>query len=370
MTYIYRVLDNGIFSYSYNNQMNWYGEYQGQNAYYYGQQGGYNNGQQGGYNNEQQSGYNEQQGDYYEQNGQQAGYYGQQGQYYGQEDGEGSDVPFEQWAMMNTEKGEIAKTIYTVAAWIAVVATFLWLFGSIILGFFTPCGRVFCCRSSLHSNSKSMPGIFIGFTLMFANMLLVCSILFAEMDNGSDSDFYEYFNEDEDQDSRMYRTSRKKILKKASNAIAILSLFLSVIYGGYGLSCFFFKDILNEEINSESNGDYEGKVMATEDMCRQISSNSTQLGMHGRKVNERNSGQMSRQNSNRSDLARQNITQDQISSGIRDDILSPTDGADGLLSYNPDLSRSVSPIVPRQVLTTAMISDIDYEEKPNLGQVV
>jgi hypothetical protein len=72
------------------------------------------------------------------------------------------------------------------AMWTAVLATLLAIFGAVVLGWQSPTGVYYtCCSPQVHRTTPLALGSFIGALLMFANMTLVCSILFGEFDVSS-----------------------------------------------------------------------------------------------------------------------------------------------------------------------------------------
>ena len=67
------------------------------------------------------------------------------------------------------------------ALWAGVLAALLSVFGTVILGYKSPTGLYYtCCNSSVHQTTPLGIGSFIGALLMFANLTLVCSVLFGE----------------------------------------------------------------------------------------------------------------------------------------------------------------------------------------------
>lgn len=67
------------------------------------------------------------------------------------------------------------------ALWTGVLAALLSVFGTVILGWQSPTGLYYtCCSSSVHKTTPLGIGSFIGALLMFANLTLVCSVLFGE----------------------------------------------------------------------------------------------------------------------------------------------------------------------------------------------
>ena len=69
------------------------------------------------------------------------------------------------------------------ALWTGVLAALLSVFGTVILGWQSPTGLCYtCCSSSVHRTTPLGIGSFIGALLMFANLTLVCSVLFGEFE--------------------------------------------------------------------------------------------------------------------------------------------------------------------------------------------
>jgi hypothetical protein len=86
----------------------------------------------------------------------------------------------------NSEDAEMAVTSRAMAfaaLWTAVLATLMSIFGTVILGWQSPTGRYYtCCSARVHRTTPLALGSFIGALLMFANLTLVCSVLFGEFE--------------------------------------------------------------------------------------------------------------------------------------------------------------------------------------------
>ena len=84
----------------------------------------------------------------------------------------------------NREDLEVAVTSRALAfsaSWAGVLTTLLSVFGTVILGWQSPTGLYYtCCSTSVHRTTPLGIGSFIGALLMFANLTLVCSVLFGE----------------------------------------------------------------------------------------------------------------------------------------------------------------------------------------------
>ena len=69
------------------------------------------------------------------------------------------------------------------ALWTAVLAALLSIFGTVVLGWQSPTGEYYtCCAPQVHRTTPLALGSFIGSLLMFANLTLVCSVLFGEFE--------------------------------------------------------------------------------------------------------------------------------------------------------------------------------------------
>ena len=69
------------------------------------------------------------------------------------------------------------------ALWTAVLSALMAVFGTVILGWQSPTGRYYtCCSSNVHRTTPLGLGSFIGALLMFANLTLICSVLFGEFE--------------------------------------------------------------------------------------------------------------------------------------------------------------------------------------------
>lgn len=84
---------------------------------------------------------------------------------------------------LNAEVAVTSRAMAFAALWTVVLATLLGLLGTVILGFQSPTGQYYkCCSSSVHRTTPLGLGSFIGALIMFANLTLVCSVLFGEFE--------------------------------------------------------------------------------------------------------------------------------------------------------------------------------------------
>lgn len=69
------------------------------------------------------------------------------------------------------------------AIWTAVLSGILVIYGTVILGIRMPTGKYYaCCAGNVHRMTPLSLGAFGGSLLMFANLTLVCAILFGEFE--------------------------------------------------------------------------------------------------------------------------------------------------------------------------------------------
>ena len=69
------------------------------------------------------------------------------------------------------------------ALWTVILSAILGIFGTVLLGFQSPTGTYYwCCSLNVHKTTPMVLGIFMGALLMFANLTLVCSVLFGEFE--------------------------------------------------------------------------------------------------------------------------------------------------------------------------------------------
>ena len=81
----------------------------------------------------------------------------------------------------NPEVAVTSRALAFSASWAGVLAALLSVFGTVILGWQSPTGLYYtCCSTSVHQTTPLGIGSFIGALLMFANLTLVCSVLFGE----------------------------------------------------------------------------------------------------------------------------------------------------------------------------------------------
>lgn len=81
------------------------------------------------------------------------------------------------------EMAVTSRAMAFAALWTAVLATLMAIFGTVILGWQSPTGQYYtCCSSQVHRTTPLALGSFIGALLMFANLTLVCSVLFGEFE--------------------------------------------------------------------------------------------------------------------------------------------------------------------------------------------
>lgn len=86
-------------------------------------------------------------------------------------------------AERDAEIAVTSRAMAFAALWTAVLAALLSIFGTVVLGWQSPTGVYYtCCAPQVHRTTPLALGSFIGALLMFANLTLVCSVLFGEFE--------------------------------------------------------------------------------------------------------------------------------------------------------------------------------------------
>jgi hypothetical protein len=104
------------------------------------------------------------------------------GQYYNNNNGGGEGNSQDEEYEMDPEIAVTSRALVFSALWTAVLSALMSIFGTVILGWKSPLSGQYytCCTSSVHKTTPLGLGSFIGALLMFANLTLICSILFGE----------------------------------------------------------------------------------------------------------------------------------------------------------------------------------------------
>jgi hypothetical protein len=98
-------------------------------------------------------------------------------------DGQGSQDMAAEDERTDPEVAVTSRALAFSALWTGVMAALLSVFGTVILGWQSPTGQYYtCCSSSVHRTTPLGLGSFIGALMMFANLTLICSVLFGEFE--------------------------------------------------------------------------------------------------------------------------------------------------------------------------------------------
>lgn len=132
------------------------------------------------------------------------------------------------------------------ALWTMVLSSLIGIYGTVILGFVSPWHGTYywCCRNSVHKTTPMILGSFIGALLMYANLTLVCSVLFGEF---KVRDYTEGGGENEDN-----QDNGEQNLSRSSTVFSILCMFLTILYAGFAALVFTYSaDLLRENEEDE-----------------------------------------------------------------------------------------------------------------------
>lgn len=98
-------------------------------------------------------------------------------------EGQGSQDMAEEEGRADPEVAVTSRALAFSALWTGVMAALMSVFGTVILGWQSPTGQYYtCCSSSVHRTTPLGLGSFIGALLMFANLTLICSVLFGDFE--------------------------------------------------------------------------------------------------------------------------------------------------------------------------------------------
>ena len=154
-----------------------------------------------------------------------------QQQYYNQE---GEEVK------NDMETSVTSRAMAFTALWTMVLSSLIGIYGTVVLGFISPTGKYYwCCSNRVHKTTPMIIGAFIGSLLMYANLTLVCSVLFGEF---KVRDYNDQGGKEEDR--------RDENLSKSSTAFSIMCMFLTILYAGFSALVFTYSNDLileNEE---------------------------------------------------------------------------------------------------------------------------
>mmetsp|Transcript_11577 Transcript_11577/g.23872 ORF Transcript_11577/g.23872 Transcript_11577/m.23872 type:complete len:259 (+) Transcript_11577:92-868(+) len=141
------------------------------------------------------------------------------------------------------------------ASWAGVLAALLSVFGTVILGWQSPTGLYYnCCSNSVHQTTPLGIGSFIGALLMFANLTLVCSVLFGEFQIRDNNE-----GDDRGGEGAEYGQRETK-----STAFSILCIVLTILYAGFaGVTLAYANDVINECANDDRVDDDDNNILMT-----------------------------------------------------------------------------------------------------------
>jgi len=158
--------------------------------------------------------------------------------------GEGSQDE-EENDMYDPEVAVTSRALAFSALWTGVLAALLSVFGTVILGWQSPTGLYYtCCSSSVHRTTPLGIGSFIGALLMFANLTLVCSVLFGEFQI---RDNYEGEDRGGGDANPVYGQRETR-----STAFSIMCMVLTVLYAGFAaLTLAYATNVIDEHAIDE-----------------------------------------------------------------------------------------------------------------------
>jgi len=170
------------------------------------------------------------------------------------------------------EMSVTSRAMAFTALWTCVLSTLIGIYGTVILGIVSPRGKYYwCCMNTVHKTTPMVLGAFIGSLLMYANLTLVCSVLFGEF---KVRDYSQGDNkEEEEQDAN---------LSKSSTAFSIMCMFLTILYAGFAALVFTYSnDLIRENEEDERQEALQPSERHNDDMNGYIGNKFTVQGGTG-----------------------------------------------------------------------------------------
>eukprot|EP00579_Thalassiosira_antarctica_P003840 CAMPEP_0201903370 /NCGR_PEP_ID=MMETSP0902-20130614/55443_1 /ASSEMBLY_ACC=CAM_ASM_000551 /TAXON_ID=420261 /ORGANISM="Thalassiosira antarctica, Strain CCMP982" /LENGTH=247 /DNA_ID=CAMNT_0048437411 /DNA_START=44 /DNA_END=787 /DNA_ORIENTATION=- len=139
-----------------------------------------------------------------------------------------------------------SRAMVFAAIWTAVLSGILVIYGTVILGIRMPTGKYYaCCAGNVHRMTPLSLGAFGGSLLMFANLTLVCAILFGEFEI---RDFnFGSGNNQEEQNDQNDDGNNSVVVDQSSFAFSIMCIFFTVMYAAFAALVFYNSNLLLEE---------------------------------------------------------------------------------------------------------------------------
>lgn len=147
-----------------------------------------------------------------------------------------------------------SRAMVFAAIWTAVLSGILVIYGTVILGIRMPItGKYYaCCNGNVHRMTPLSLGAFGGSLFMFANLTLVCAILFGEFE----VNFNWQQEEQNNHEDNNYETN--SAVDKSSLAFSIMCIFFTVMYAAFSGLIFWNSNVLLEESVADARDDAPG----------------------------------------------------------------------------------------------------------------
>mmetsp|Transcript_18772 Transcript_18772/g.28048 ORF Transcript_18772/g.28048 Transcript_18772/m.28048 type:complete len:258 (+) Transcript_18772:82-855(+) len=144
-----------------------------------------------------------------------------------------------------------SRAMVFAAIWTAILSGILVIYGTVLLGVRMPfTGKYYsCCLGNVHRMTPLTLGSFAGSLLMFANLTLVCAILFGEFQ------IIPSFGERGDQNQNNEEYNNTSVVDDSSYAFSVLCIFFTGMYAAFAILIFYFSNSLLEESVADARGD-------------------------------------------------------------------------------------------------------------------
>lgn len=131
-----------------------------------------------------------------------------------------------------------SRAMVFAALWTAVLSVGMSILGTVVLGWQSPTGQYYvCCPGKVHRTSSLSLGTFLGALLMYANVTLICSVIFSEFQ------VRDYARGDDGKQQQ----KGNRTMEQSSIAFSMMCLFLTILYAGFAALVFLFHDAVITE---------------------------------------------------------------------------------------------------------------------------
>lgn len=182
--------------------------------------------------------------------------------YYNYNSGDGGQNQQQQRHAGQSAISVTSRAMVFAAIWTAVLSGILVIFGTVILGIRMPTGKYYaCCAGNVHRMTPLSLGVFGGSLLMFANLTLVCAILFGEFEIRDFNFGVSRQQENEEENGNNNNNNGNDgnyydVVDQSSFAFSIMCVFFTVMYAAFAALIFYNSNSLLDESVADARDEF------------------------------------------------------------------------------------------------------------------